>query len=272
MREIAKRTFNIDDLSQVIPIIDHDRRNGKKPEQDEIPIEIDLGGISGEKGDIAVIVDSLSEDGMSDISIDGIKEYSIEEDDSNIPKYRIGVVGMSDLTLKVYEDLSQRLREVNDIQSAELKLRTQYFVYLLGCRKPQKSDEAKAKAEDIKTRIEGTAKPNLFILVNANNDKKKLCNFGMNDLLTLTNSFNKGGFRGQKPFSLVFMAEEPIPQRRFRSYQNSCSNAGIEYAMAQFTPLQMDALAGYIRTDADAFAMMKIKEYEVKKSNGDKKP
>jgi hypothetical protein len=169
-------------------------------------------------------------------------------------RQRVAVLGVGGAVQGVYRALRKALVGLrHDLIGPPIEVDACYDVALFGgdFRGEQVS---RGDAELLGDRL-ATYRTNCLVVVNAGAVKARFADRSPQQLAMLTRCINRGALvHGQRPYALVFVVDEPIPQRAFNIYVRACQQLGTPAAMLQVKPTAIEELTAYVRFELTRYA------------------
>lgn len=238
-------TFDIEDLSQVIRLRAEEfvepAARAPAPEDTSIPVRVDAEAPGDPEDHSLRLIDTLTR--APHRVFRGAKGRFI--------RYRIGVLGIGSSVEDVYHQLKQQMEHANDLLLDQLDLWSRYEVGLFGGQ--PRRDVSKHDAELLADQL-ARFRPNYLVLVNAGQVKNSFSDRSPQHLALLTRAINQGALRGgQRPYTLVFVMNQLIPEKIFPIYMRACQTLNTHPAMMQFLPSELSRLIDYARFELRSY-------------------
>ena len=169
-------------------------------------------------------------------------------------RHRVAVLGVGGSVQRVYHDLRRELDGLrHDLIGAPLAVDARYDVALFG-GDFRGERVSQGDAELLGDKL-ATYRANCLVVVNAGAVKARFADRTPQQLALLTRCINRGALvYAQRPYALVFVVDEPIPQRAFNLYVRACQQLGTPAAMMQIAPGSIEELKAYVRFELTRYA------------------
>ncbi len=169
-------------------------------------------------------------------------------------RQRVAVLGVGGAVQGVYQALRKELSGLrHDLIGPPLAVDACYDVALFG-GDFHGEQVSRGDAELLGDRL-ATYRTNCLVVVNAGAVKARFADRSPQQLAMLTRCINRGALvHGQRPYALVFVIDEPIPQRAFNIYVRACQQLGTPPAMLQIKPAATEELTAYVRFELTRYA------------------
>ncbi|MCA9666642.1 MAG: hypothetical protein KC503_13680 [Myxococcales bacterium] len=242
---MAGRTFDIEDLSQVIHL------RSLEPQREDSQ-EVDPDDLS-----LPLVLDDLQDPAESDPTIEVVDSLTRQRrkvyraDEGRFLRYRVGVLGIGSAVESVHDALRERLSAVSDLLVERVNLWAKYEVGLFGGQ-PRRKSVTKADAEFLADRL-AAFRPNYLVLVNAGHVRNHFADKSPQQLAVLTRHINLGALAGQRPYTLILVVDRRIPDDAFAVYWRTCQMMNTFPAAMQFTPSEVDQLVEYARLEVERY-------------------
>ena len=169
-------------------------------------------------------------------------------------RHRVAVLGIGEAVESVYAELRKQLEGLrHPLVDPPVAVDACYDIALFGGR-PRAARVSLDDAELLGDRL-ATYRPNCLVLVNAGPVKRHFAARSPQQLSLLTHCINRGALvHGQRPYALVFVVDQPIPERPFEHYLRACQQLGTPAAMLQLAPDALEELVAYVRFELERYA------------------
>ncbi|MCC6750476.1 MAG: hypothetical protein IT371_22620 [Deltaproteobacteria bacterium] len=242
-------SFDIDVISQVIsrrsrqdlPAV---RAPDRPPEDLTIPVVVELRSDTTDELDTSVLVVDTTTN---------LEQLAYRCAEGRYLRCRMGVLGVGYAVEQLFGELRHRLEHSQDPLQPALRLFVRYEVALFG-GEPRPGGVSRDDAEHLADRL-ALYEPSVLVVVNAGQVRNKFSTKNAQQLALLTQCINHGALRAhQRPYALVFVTDEPIPDPVFTAYQRICQALGTPPALMQFLPRDVEDIIQYARFEFDQYA------------------
>ena len=243
--------FDLDDLSKVI---DQRATIAEARGVAELERSEDDSGAITLQIEVPVVLDTCDEEVEVLDALLGTTKPAFRDAEGLFLRHRVAVLGVGSAVDGVHKRLKQKLASArHEIISAPLPVDARYDVALFGGNF-QGSEVSRDDAELLGDRL-ATYRANCLVVVNAGAVKARFADRSAQQLALLTHFINRGALvHGQRPYALVFVVDEPIPQRAFNVYVRACQQLGTPAAMIQLAPDAVGELMDYIRFELTRYS------------------